>query len=61
MNNPIFEADSFAPLFPVSDNMAMDLNGHFKVRLSDTVAMDMDSGEMRFTTPWVQPHGGDDD
>ena len=55
MNDPIFDIDSFDPLFPISDDMAVDSNGHFKVRFSENMAMDMDTGEMHFITPWKNP------
>ncbi len=61
MSDPIFDFDSFDPMFPISDNMAVDMNGHFKMRFSDNMAMDMDTGKMHFTTNWSQPDADDDD
>lgn len=52
MNEPIFEFDTCDPLLPVSDSMAVGMNGHIRMRFSENMAMDMNTGEMHFTTPW---------
>lgn len=48
MSDPIFDLDRFDPMFPISDSMAVDLNGHFKMRFSDNMAMDMDTRKIYF-------------
>ena len=52
MYEPVFDLEGFEPLFKVTENMAVDAKGNFVMRLGDNLAMDMDSGRMRFTTPW---------
>lgn len=52
MSNPIFGLDDWQPIFPVDDNLGVDLNGSFKMRMGDGLAMDLDSGEIMFTTSW---------
>ncbi|MCR5136692.1 MAG: hypothetical protein K6C12_06295 [Oscillospiraceae bacterium] len=54
MNEPIFEFDTCDPLLPVSDSMAVGMNGHIRMRFSENMAMDMNTGEMHFTTPYGQ-------
>lgn len=56
MSNPIFGLDDWQPIFPVGNGLSVDLNGNFKMRMGDGLAMDLDSGDMMFTTPWG---GGD--
>ncbi len=52
MSSPIFDLDDFGPLFRISKDMAVDEDGSFSLRMGDNMAMDMDTGEMRFTTSW---------
>lgn len=52
MSKPIFDTDSWEPMFKISKDMAVDSKGRFSIRLDDNVAMDMDTGDLRFTTPW---------
>ena len=63
MRDPIFKLDDWEPLFPIDRDTAVDANGHFKVRMGDNMALDPDTGEMDFTTPWQSGGGGftDDD
>ena len=35
-----------------SGDMAMDTEGHIYVRVSDDSAMDLESGELNFTSGW---------
>lgn len=39
-------------LFDSDDDMAMDTKGHIYVRVSDDCAMDLESGELNFTSGW---------
>lgn len=36
----------------MSDNMAMDSDGHMMMRMGDNMAMDMDSGEVHMVSSW---------
>lgn len=38
--------------FSVSDNMAMDSEGHMMMRMGDNMAMDMESGELHMVSSW---------
>ena len=60
MKNPIFNLDNWEPMFPINGDMAVDSQGHFKMRMGDGLAMDMDTGEMHFTTPWTNGHDDTD-
>ena len=64
MGNPIFDLDDdFKPMFRLSKDMAVDFDGNFSMRMGDNMAMDMDTGEMHFTTSWDSDDfgGGADD
>ena len=52
MKDPVFNLDSWEPMFPIDNDMAVDSQGRFIMRMGDGMAMDMDTGEMQFTTPW---------
>ena len=39
-------------LFDSGDDMAMDTEGHIYVRVSEDCAMDLESGELNFTSGW---------
>ena len=58
MSDPIFDLDSWEPMFKISDDMAVDSKGNFKMRMDDNMVMDMDTGDVHFTTPWAS--SGDD-
>lgn len=38
--------------FSTSNNMAMDSEGHMMMRMGDSMAMDMDSGELHMVSNW---------
>ena len=62
MSNPVFDLDDdFKPMFRLSKDAAVDFDGHFKMRMGDNMAMDMDTGEMHFTTSWSSDDDCDDD
>ncbi len=52
MNNPIFDFNCNDLLMPVSDNIAMGLNGNIHLKVSPNMAVDMNTGELHFTTQW---------
>lgn len=39
-------------LFDSGDDMAMDSEGHIYARVSEDCAMDLESGELNFTSGW---------
>lgn len=45
-----FDDDDFA--MPVSDDMAIDSEGNLNVRMSDNMAMDMETGEVHLISGW---------
>ena len=61
MNDPIFDLDSWEPLFKLSENVALDAKGKLGLRMGENMVMDMESGSMRFTTPWINAQEDEDD
>ena len=61
MNDPIFDLDSWEPLFKLSEEVAVDAKGKLSLRMGENMVMDMESGSMRFTTPWTVPDDGGED
>ena len=54
MGDPIFDLDSWEPLFRISENMVVDPKGKFYTRMNENTVMDLDTGNVRFITPWKQ-------
>ena len=52
MSDPIFDLDTWEPLFKVSKDLSVDTKGNFSMRRGENMAMDLDTGKMHFTTPW---------
>jgi len=52
MSKLFFDYDDGDFGFTISDNMAVDSNGNMMMRLSDDMALDMDSGDIHFTSSW---------
>lgn len=52
MSKLFFDYDDGYFGFTISDNMAVDSNGDMMMRLSDNMALDMDSGDIHFTSSW---------
>ena len=48
----IFDYDDGDFPIEMSDNMAMDYDGHMMMRIGDNMAMDMDTGEIHITSGW---------
>lgn len=61
MSDPIFDLDNWKPMFKISKDMAVDSDGNFSILMGENMAMDMDSGEMHFTTSWGLDNDFDDD
>lgn len=56
MHKPIFDLEDGDFVFRTSENMGMDSKGNMMMRISDNMAMELDSGELHFTSSW-----GDDE
>lgn len=56
MSKPIFDLDDSDFIFSTSGNIGYDSEGNMMVRMSDNMAMDMDSGEFHLISSW-----GDDE
>ena len=52
MSKLFFDYDDGDFGFTISDNMAVDSNEDMMMRLSDNMALDMDSGDIHFTSSW---------
>ena len=61
MSDPIFDLDSWEPLFKLSEEVAVDAKGKLVLRMGENMVMDMESGSMRFTTPWINAQEDEDD
>ena len=61
MSDPIFDLDSWEPLFKLSEEVAVDAKGKLGLRMGENMVMDMESGSMRFTTPWINAQEDEDD
>lgn len=53
MHKNIFDYDSGEFAQPISDNMAMDMDGNLLMRMGDNMVMDMDSGDLHITSSWL--------
>lgn len=56
MSRLIFDMDDVDYLHRISDDMAINSDGDMMMRLSEHMAMDMDSGDIHFVSAW-----GDED
>ena len=52
MTNPIFDLEDGDFIFSTSGNLGFDSDGNMMMCMSDNMAMDMDSGDIRFTSSW---------
>lgn len=48
----IFDYDDGDFIHTVSDSMAIDSDGNMMMRIGDHFALDMDSGDLHFISPW---------
>lgn len=60
MGRMIMDYDDGDFAVDVSGNMAVDSGGNLMMRISDNMAMEMDSGELHFTSSWGQDGENDD-
>ena len=61
MCNPIFDYDDGDFIYQTSDNMGIDSNGDFHMRMGDNMSMDMETGELHFNSGWKNNDYNDDD
>ena len=54
MMHPVFDFDDGDFLFPFSETMGADADGHLMLRLSDSLAMDMASGVLHLLSDWEE-------
>ena len=52
MAKPIFDLEDSDFIFSTSGNMGFDSDGNMMMRMSDNMAMDMDTGELHFVSSW---------
>ena len=57
----IFNFTKSEVLFDSDEDMAMDTEWHIYVRVSDDCAMDLESGELNFTSSWDSYEDEQDD
>ena len=57
----IFDFTKSEFLFDSDDDTAMDAEGNLYVRVSDDCAMDLESGELHFTSGWDSYEDEQDD
>lgn len=59
MPKPIFDMEDGDFVFRTSKNMGFDSGGNMMMRLSDNMAMDMDSGELHLVSSWKDDEDDD--
>ncbi len=52
MKKRFFDYENGDFSFPISDNMAIDSDGYFLMRMGNHMVMDMDSGELHIISGW---------
>ena len=57
MPNPVYDYDSWTPIFPIGGNMGVDVKGNVKMRIGNGLAVDLNTGKMQLTTPWDSADG----
>lgn len=60
MGKRFFDYDDCDYVHSISNNMAIDSDGNMMIRMSDNMAMDMDSGELHFVSSWDNDEEDDD-
>ena len=59
MAKPVFDLDYGDFIFSTSDNLGFDSDGNMMMRMSDNMAMDMDSGDIHFVSSWDDDEDND--
>ena len=52
MNKKLFDYNDSSFAHTISNNMAIDSNGEMIMRISDNVAIDMETGDLHFISGW---------
>lgn len=52
MKPSFFDFDDGDFCLSLSEQMGMDSDGHLMMRMSDSMAMDLDSGDIHITSSW---------
>ena len=52
MGKHIFDFEDGDFMFSISDDMAMDSDGHMMMRMGKNMALDMDSGDIHMIAAW---------
>ena len=52
MSNSIFNYDDSDYIYPISNNTGLDSDGNFYMRIGNNMSINMDTGEMNFTSNW---------
>ena len=52
MSKPIFDLEDGDFIFSTAGSVGFDSDGNMMMRMSDNMAMDMDSGDIHFTSSW---------
>ncbi len=52
MSKPIFDLEDGDFIFSTSGSLGFDSDENMMMRMSDNMAMDMDSGDIHFTSSW---------
>lgn len=52
MSKHFFDYEDGDFVHSISDNMAIDSVGNMMIRISDHLAVDMDSGDIHYTSSW---------
>ena len=60
MSKHFFDYDDGDYVHSISDNMAIASDENMMMRMSDNMAMDMDSGELHYVSSWNNDEKDDD-
>ncbi|SEH53042.1 hypothetical protein SAMN02910265_01308 [Ruminococcus flavefaciens] len=55
----VFDYNDNDFIMPFDNKMGMDSKGNLMRRLDDYVAMDMNSGQFHYTSPWLEDNDKD--
>lgn len=58
MSRSIYDYDGMGPMFRISEDMAVDSDGHNYRRMGNRMAVNMDTGEMHYTSSWDSDDSG---
>lgn len=52
MKGPVYDYENGEYIYSTSDDLGMSSDGHMMMRMSDDMAMDMDTGELHMVSGW---------